>query len=397
MSQGDKDKEDSKNLPEAAVSKDGGNLKEDVQELAGDSQDLAENASDQTEANQQANQKTSQKTKTKTKSKAGFFLFVFILILLAFGGGGYGAYYYLNTQMLEREAVLETSLSAELSDGIKQLEQRFSSLQEVNQDLNRKQSDIQRAVTAVASDTESQMSALAERLAANESEGPADWTLAEVEYLLRIANQRLITSRDQQTAIEMLQAADTILKELAYPELAPVRRQLALDITELQLVNQVDVEGVYFSLEAVSAEVSKLQQFAPEYVVQPESKLNEDSSTWDVLWSKVTAILLKYVRIDTEAGEPQYLVTDEQEVARRLSIQLQLRQAQLALLSGQQDIFSAALSGASSAIRQYYAAAGLAKRLDALSVRKVEHESMNVNDSIRILSKVIDQLTRREQ
>lgn len=324
--------------------------------------------------------------KAKKSSKTGLVLFVLVLILLAFGGGGYGAYYYLNQQALERELAL--------NDGLQRVQDGFRELESRDQDLQRKQDDLQRALTAAVAGTENQMAALAERLAASESTGPADWTLAEVEYLLRIANQRLITSADHSTAIEMLQAADTILKELAYPELASVRRQLAADITRLQLARRVDVEGVYFILQAMASEIARLDQFAPEQLEPVMLESAEEGSKLMALWNGIVEVLSKYVRIDTEAGDPEYLVSDEQEVIQRQAIQLQLRQAQLALLSGQQQIYSEALSGAADSVRLYYDAENIAHKLDQLSARRVEQQSMDVNDSVRALSEVVDQLSR---
>jgi len=377
MSQGDKDQqENSSDQSIQAVSEESSKNKSSTDEVG-----IESSASEKAETTKKKTNKEAQKS-----GRAGLFLFVFVLILFAFGGGGYGAYYYLNEKMLERESAL--------NDGLQRVEEEFKALENVDQRLSRKQDDLQRALTAAVAGTEDQMSALAERLAANESTGPADWTLAEVEYLLRIANQRLITSRDNDTAIEMLQAADTIMKELAYPELAIVRRQLAADITELQLANQVDVEGVYFVLEALSSEIAKLDQFAPEELAPIEPDSHEESSRLMILWNGIIQVLSKYVRIDTAAGEPEYLVSDEQEVIRGLAIQLQIRQAQLALLSGQQEIYSAALSGAAESVNMYYSAENIVKRLTDLSERKVEQKAMDVNDSVRALSDVIDQLSK---
>ena len=44
-----------------------------------------------------------------------------------------------------------------------------------------------------------------------------DWRLAEVEYLLRLANQRILISKDSVTALGLLATADQILLTLADP------------------------------------------------------------------------------------------------------------------------------------------------------------------------------------
>ena len=318
--------------------------------------------------------------------RSGALLSVLALILLAFGGGGYGTYYYLNGQMLERESALR--------DGLQRVDEGLGHLETSDRELSRQQDDLQRAITAVALDTEKQMAVLAERLSASESTGPGDWMLAEVAYLLRIANQRLITSRDSKTALAMLRDADSILKELAYPELADARRQLAADITSLQLMGQLDIEGIYFALESMFTEVAELNRFAPENLGQIKADVGEDRAELSLLWSGIVEVLSKYVRIDTSAGEPVYLVADGEDAVRRLAIQLQIRQAQLALLAGQQDIYSVSLKSAADSVRSDYEAIALADGLEELSRHNVDPEPMHVNASVRLLSDVMDMLSK---
>lgn len=328
------------------------------------------------------------------KSRGGlWFMFVLILLLAAFSGGGYLAYVYLQEQRLESEELVAKDIA--------RMEQNFAQLRDANNSLAGSQTNLQRALTALSQDSEAQILALAERISATESKGSADWTLAEVEYLLRIANQRLVTSRDTETAVEMLQTADSILRELPYPELVPVRRQLSEDIAKLQLANNLDVEGLYFELESLALEVDGLEGFDPEYIEEESFSGKGGQSALSNLWNSVRTILNRYIRLQTNAGEPQYLITEEQRVARLLTVQLQLRQAQLALLSSRQEIFSASLSSAANSINLFYARSDKGKvmvdRLDELSDTRLEKENLDISESIRALSSVVNQLSRLEE
>jgi len=215
---------------------------------------------------------------------------------------------------------------------------------------------------------------------------------------LNIANQRLATNKDSQTAIQMLEQADAILLELSYPELTPVRRQISEDLTALRLVQRIDTEGLYFELDALSGQMKDLVQFSPEYVPQSELEESETDSWYQKFWDVLAHSLARFVRVQTSAGEPEYLVSDEQAALSRLSIQLQLRHAQLAMLSGEQSVYEGALVSAAAELTQYYEnndkASVISQRLEELSSMSVSAQEMNVHDSIRALSLVVDQLSR---
>jgi len=93
-----------------------------------------------------------------------------------------------------------------------------------------------------------------------------DWLLAEVEYLLRLANQRAQLSHDPRAAAQLLSNADSILRELDDAALHPVRAELAKEISALQNSADVDIEGVYLTLQGLATEAGKLKLYqAPSY------------------------------------------------------------------------------------------------------------------------------------
>lgn len=317
-------------------------------------------------------------------------LFLLVLVFAAFSGGAYLAYYYLD-QQFSQIAQQQNEQIAELSDNI-------DSLQQSDQGLLTNQRNLQGAINSVASDTEEQLLALSDRISESAAGSSDDWTLAEAEFLLRIANQRLVTSGDRGSAIEMMQAADNIMRELAYPELAPVRRQLANDLSRVQMASSLDVEGIYFELEALAQQVANLDHFEPESLQATQVDPENSNDLGRQLWNKIKTTLARYVRIDTDANEARYLLTDEQQVAQTLSVQLQVRQAQLALLSGQQDVYTRALTAAADAINDFYtdsaASSASRARLRELAGVSLQTESLDISQSIRALSDVVNRLSR---
>ena len=332
-------------------------------------------------------------------SRRFFPVLLLLVLFLALSIAGYLGYLGLMSGFESRLAHQEQRLNREILSIQAQLEVLV--LQ--GSDLDAQGVSLQQSLTAATHSLEAQMSALSQRVAENEAEGSADWTLAEAEYLLRIANQRLLTSRDIAGAIEMMEAADGILVELAYPELVEARRQLVDDMTRLQLVSRVDVEGMYFALDTLSRELAQMQQSRIEYLSSDnDSEADSSNSGWGYAWDQIKSALSKYVRIESDAGEPRYLLSAEQKVLRISAVQLRIRQAQLALLAGQQQPWSEALVQAAATVEQYFghegggnnSASGLVQALRDMSERQVVYEAMDINGSIQQLRTVIDQLAR---
>jgi len=67
------------------------------------------------------------------------------------------------------------------------------------------------------------------------------WELAEAEYLLRLANQRLAMEQDPAAAVTLLQAADEIMRTSEQVGSYGVRQAIAKDISALLAVPMVDV------------------------------------------------------------------------------------------------------------------------------------------------------------
>ena len=120
-------------------------------------------------------------------------------------------------------------------------------LQQIDQQLNSERQRIDQQLKKLGDDQRNvghRVSALAELMGRSEQ----GWSLAEVEYLLRIANQRLQLQRDVNTAEQALVAADQRLHGLADPHFLSVREQLARDLEAVQAVPAVDIEGISLSL-----------------------------------------------------------------------------------------------------------------------------------------------------
>jgi len=178
-----------------------------------------------------------------------------------------------------------------------------------------------------------------------------EWKVAEVAYLLRIANYRLLMERDSEGALKLLRTADGILAELDDFAFYQVRARLASEIRALSSLQPTDLSGVYLELEAVKGDIANLPLKLPEYLAA--RRLPPATATDEGFWATIAAQLGSYFRIRRGEREITPLLAPDEAVYLELNLRLMLEQAQLAALRGEQAVFTASLNNAAGWLREY--------------------------------------------
>jgi uroporphyrin-3 C-methyltransferase len=197
------------------------------------------------------------------------------------------------------------------------------------------------------------------------------WELAEAEYLLRLANQRLAMEQNPAAVIILLQAADEIMRTSEQVGGYLVRQAIATDIGALSSVSVIDVEGVYARLAGLLEQSLGLNYIAvipikaaeenePKAAVNDETlaePLTWDQKAWQVAgdlaegtWQELQSL----VRIQERSSADQWLLSPDMEALLAMRLQLGLTQAQAALLRGQQDIYQTSLAQVATLLHDYY-------------------------------------------
>ncbi|MDG1293358.1 MAG: uroporphyrinogen-III C-methyltransferase [Pseudomonadales bacterium] len=191
-----------------------------------------------------------------------------------------------------------------------------------------------------------------------------DWRLAEVEYLLRLANQRILISKDSATALNLLATADQILLTLADPRFFDIRKAIAEDRAALLLVGQQDLDGVFLRLSALTQQLNKLPLIVmPTFDTADKVEINNvDNSVLSAWQQKINAIggatwqeLKGLVVINQRDSDIKPLLPPDQQYYLRGNLQLMINQSQLALLDGRQAVYSDSLYRAESWLQEYFA------------------------------------------
>ena len=205
--------------------------------------------------------------------------------------------------------------------------------------------------------------ALAAQLAeVRELVGPSreDWLLAEAEYLLRLASQRLLMDRDVPSAIALIQSVDGILADAHGLTVFELRASLAEDLAALGAVADLDTEGIFLRLNALIGRVDALrqQQLIYEKDIEAVPEVSDDTVTVSARLTSMLraagsriAALVDY-RVSDERVQP--VLPAEEEYYLRQNLVMKYQSAQLALLSGKQEIFITSIGDARNWITRYF-------------------------------------------
>jgi len=277
----------------------------------------------------------------------GLAAFALLLALLASAAAG-----YLYLTLVYQPDPLGARLAA--------LEQRVADLEEVAAatavDPEVIRGQIERAVAQARAALQAELRAEAPAAAPShatpdhqpEGAAPRDWQLAEVRYLLRMANHRLLLERDAPGAAALLRAADQALAALEDFGLHEARARLAEEILALESLPAVDAEGLFLQLEAIKRDLDQLPLRLPEW--QPVPPAAEPPTGWlEALWSEATR-LVRFRQFD---GAVRPLLAPEEAVYLELNLRLMLERAQLAGLRREQPIYDESIAAAVDWIERY--------------------------------------------
>lgn len=293
-------------------------------------------------------------TKTAAPAKKAsnrLALFLSILTLILLGAASFYFWQQQNVQSLKIQYFLTSNEGdSRRADTFRQsIQQQVNSLK----DYNSKQ---QTLLNSLAQESYSHTQKLAELGARSRN----DWLLAEAEYLMRLANQRLTLEQDIDSAEAMLTNADKIIAEINDPGLTEVRQALATEVVSLQQISHLDYQGLYLKLDALIRSIDAFEQNAIvrqdtvkkaiENTDNPTEKPNQFMVIWSNIWSDLKkAVLIR--RLDTPV-EP--LLAPEQDYYLKQNLRLMLEQASLALIDKNTVIYQSSLSKARAWLDQYF-------------------------------------------
>ncbi len=265
---------------------------------------------------------------------------------------------YYQNEMQQGWGALQTSLDQQWNEQKQQTESTSNKAENSLQNARNNQNAInqQQQLIQQLQQTLTGMQARIRELSGRQQQ---DWMLAEAEYLIGLAEYKVLLEKDKNTAIALLKTADEKVLAIGDNTLIQLRKAIAQDISNLQLVVAPDINGIAAQIDAVIQQIPQLNIIAYELLVKAarrESQREQSSSentdySWDKFYNR---FLQDFVIIKDHSQPVKPLMTPEQRSNLNANIQLALQQAQIGLMRAQQPIYDRNLDNAAKWIKEFY-------------------------------------------
>lgn len=234
------------------------------------------------------------------------------------------------------------------------------------------------------------------------------WVLAEVEYLLLIANHSLQLQNDVQTAIAALEAADSRLLDTGDPGTIESRTKIRDEIQSLKSLQQPDIVGMAARLSSVIKSVPtlpvKYTQLNTKDKIDAliEKKASHDASDLEQAGKDFLRELRGLVVFRKMDEVPKALMTPDQQFFLQQNLQLKLETARRALLMGQQALFADSLNEATQWLQDFFdlevpQVRQAIEELKTLQGMSLATNMPDVSGSIKVLRSYHNELEKQQE
>ncbi|MGD8840324.1 MAG: uroporphyrinogen-III C-methyltransferase [Gammaproteobacteria bacterium] len=322
------------------------------------------------------------------KPRRSWFGFFNFLLILGLAGGAY-YYWTLEQKRLEGQRATIASLESQLATKVagSRLDSSLSSVKSEIDGLDRKIGELETEQKGLRESSETLYKLF--------GRDRADWQLAEVEYLMRIAQHKLILENDFAGAALTLQAASDRIGLTGDPGLLPVRVTISEEIAELKTRERPDLVGMTLTLARLAREARTLEPgFAPRVDERTtDSGLPQVQPPAD--WrDRLTKFLDSLVEVRHESTPPTEVEASVANVGETLEDDLKL--ARWAVLDRDARQYSKLIDKSLRLLREYYDLDNAANHdfmteLQSLQKMQLSPEKPDITGSLRQMQRILSQ------
>ncbi len=283
-------------------------------------------------------------------------LISFILITAVVGLGFYG--YQQLLIVTERISVIE---GAQQENSTKVQDQLASSFSKVQNQLQQKLQQMSEVSGAKSQELSEQLESTQRQVKLFAGRHRTDWLLAEADYLVRIANNRLVHERDPLTALALLMSAEERIILMDDPSLTAIREALSRDMASLRLSKKDDVAGIAIRISGLIPQIEKLAfitfELPQETIESIDGPISEPATdlTWqDKLKLTLKELSVKWFEVRDHGRAVKPMMTSETESIITNNMTLFLQSAQFATLKQHEELYHQSLGQMSNWIIEYY-------------------------------------------
>ena len=317
-------------------------------ESSPDTGDVSETDAEGAQADDTANQP---QHSGETRSSHWISWLAFLIALLAAAGTGY----QWNEQHSGGGLIVQmTEFSADIDTANVALKRLTSSSREMDKELQGLSAQFNGQLNDLPARVE-HLERTLETLPGLASNARSTWLLAEVEYLLRMANVQLNLAGNIDVSLKALDFADEKLRDLGDPRLTRVRSKLNDERAALRTVPRPDTEGIIITLGTLSRSIDELPlgNHAPDHF-GVRGKTDPAESGWQRAWRVIVDALMSIITVKRDEESVTPLMSDASESMLIRSLDLELQTAKLAILRNEADLYRDSLQTVADRLKNYF-------------------------------------------
>jgi uncharacterized protein HemX len=234
------------------------------------------------------------------------------------------------------------------------------------------------------------------------------WVLAEVEYLLLIANHSLQLQQDVATAIAALEAADSRLLDTGDPGTIESRSKIRDEIQSLKAMQQPDIVGMAARLSSVikasaSLPIKYTQVNSKEKIAALiEKKASHDAADLQQAGRDFLHELRSLVALRQLEERPKALMTPKEQFFLQQNLQLKLETARRSLLMGQTTLFVNSIDEAVQWLEAFFdlevsQVRQAVEELKTLQSMTITNTMPDISGSIKVLRSYQKELEKQQE
>ncbi len=356
---------------------------------------------------------------------AAAFIFLAVVFSLAAGGMSFLLFQQLEKTRTELTQQLETTrnnlsdvsikVSGQISGQLSTMTDKMGRMSSEQQQFQRQVSQQQQATEALSRKLQlsnQQMLRSIEILYKQKGRERIGWVLAEVEYLLLIANHSLHLKNEVQTAITALEAADSRLLDTGDPGTIDTRTRISDEIQKLKALQQPDIVGMTARLGSVIKMVPELPvkytQINTKKKIEAliDKKASHDAGNLEQASKDFLHELRGLVVIRKLDETPKPLMTPEQQFFLQQNLQLKLETARNVLLTaqdaGHQALFDENLNEAIQWLQNFFdlevaIVRQTIEELNTLKSMTITSAMPDISGSIKVLRSYQKELEKQQE
>ena len=354
------------------------------------------------ELSEQKEQELGDSKSARQSSKGLWFGVIILLIIIGLAGAGF----YFFSQLRDKQQDLGGEVKGEMSKQIADYQSQLVAIQSQLASLESNVAGKDNHFTQTLADfsqlhneklegTRNELNDAIIRLQRQLGKTRGDWLIADAEYLLSVANERLHLVGDVNTTREALEAADQRLRESGDAATFKVREEIAKELSLLKSITVPDVVGIYAAIQTLQDRVDKLALVLPytgKTLTADAKKPSEPNAESEGLVASAISQLQGAVVIRHTEHEVKEILTPEEALFIREQLRVKLEMVKISLVQRNEALFQSSLADVKKWTEQNFTKNAddnsFLADLERLNITKISSQLPDISLSLKMIKDI---------